>query len=95
MSARAALDHALVVMASEGRRPPCGEVGSLHLSEDHNERAAAALTCRGCPVLRECGDAAEESDERFGVWGARDRAVIRPSRAKASTTTTTKETMDE
>lgn len=43
----------------------------LWLSDDEEEREAAAYLCTGCPVLRECFDAGRK--ERFGVWGGRDR----------------------
>jgi len=42
----------------------------------------AASWCVGCSVLTECGAAADEHCERFGVFGGRDRTVVtsRPKR---------------
>jgi hypothetical protein len=42
------------------------------LSEHPAERQLAALMCGGCPVISECGDAADANGERFGVWSGRD-----------------------
>lgn len=85
MTARDQLDRALVALAAEGQRPPCGQtVPSLHLSEDRDERARAVQACTACPVIAACRDAADEGDERFGVWGGVDRTA-RP--ASRSTTT--------
>jgi hypothetical protein len=78
------LTTALVTMASQGRRPNCSDPEShrLWLSEHPQERAQAALMCGGCPVLTECGDAAEANGERFGVWSGRD--YTRPPGRKVS-----------
>lgn len=75
MTAAEALTRALVVLATEGRRPRCGEPGGhdLWLSDDADDRAQAARWCVGCAVLTECGAAADEHGERFGVFGGRDR----------------------
>ncbi|HEY6686932.1 MAG TPA: WhiB family transcriptional regulator [Propionibacteriaceae bacterium] len=43
----------------------------LWLSEHIKERALAVRLCRGCPVLRECREAATAHRERFGVWGGK------------------------
>lgn len=66
--------RALITLASQGGRPPCGTWAehNLWLSEDHEERARAAKLCTGCPVIVECGEAAEANGERFGVWGGAD-----------------------
>ena len=79
MATGRALTSALVRLASDGRRPPCGDWGDGNpwVSDDSRERAQAALWCRGCPVLAECGEAAEEADERFGVWAGVDRTGVR------------------
>ncbi len=75
MTAAEALTRALVDLATEGRRPRCGEPGGheMWLSDDATDRAQAARWCAGCPVLTECGAAADEHDERFGVFGGTDR----------------------
>lgn len=75
MTATEELTMALVKLASEGRRPACGDwrENNPWLSDDPRLRAMAARWCRGCPVLELCGAAAVERKERFGVWGGRDR----------------------
>lgn len=87
MSARDALDRALLDLAADGRRPRCGELATHHLwtSEKADERARAAALCVGCSVLRQCAHAAEEEGELF-VWAGVDHGT-RPKKK-----TTTKET---
>jgi len=83
MTAAEALTRRLVGLATEGRRPRCGEPGGHEwLSDDATDRAQAASWCTGCPVLVECGAAADEHGERFGVFGGTDRTVVtsRPKR---------------
>jgi hypothetical protein len=78
------LTRALRDMAARGERHHCSDVGSwLWLSEHPAERQLAAHLCRGCPVFDPCGQAAEERDERFGVWGGVDRTVT-PGRKKVA-----------
>ena len=69
------LTIALVALATDGRRPPCGQYGISQwwLSDDPRRRAMAARRCTGCPVLDACDAAADEAGERFGVWAGRDR----------------------
>jgi Transcription factor WhiB len=78
-----ALTRALLTLASQGGRTNCSDPTSHHLwtSEHQGERAIAAMLCRGCPVGRECGEAAEANDERHGVWNGVDRTV-HPGRAR-------------
>jgi hypothetical protein len=83
-TARLASDRltiALLNSAVRGERPHCSDVETHHYwtSEHPAERALAALACRGCPVGRQCGEAAEANDERWGVWNGVDRSV-RPGR---------------
>ena len=75
MTAAEQLTRALVVLATEGRRPRCGEFGGHELwtSDDADDRAQAVRWCAGCRVLLECGAAAAEQGETHGVWGGRDR----------------------
>ncbi len=84
MTAAEQLTRRLVDLATEGRRPRCGEAGShgLWLSDDATDRAQAATWCAGCPVMAECGAAADEHDERFGVFGGTDRTTLTPTRPK-------------
>jgi hypothetical protein len=79
-SARLASDRltiALLNAAVRGERPHCSDVETHNYwtGEHPAERALAALACRGCPVGRECGEAAEANDERWGVWNGVDRSV--------------------
>jgi hypothetical protein len=75
--------RALITIASRGQRTHCSDpsLSELWLSESEPERAEAARLCIGCPVITECGAAAAANDERWGVWGGRDRTV-RPGRPK-------------
>jgi Transcription factor WhiB len=77
--------RALITLAARGQRTHCSDAGSseIWLSEHEPERAEAVKLCRGCPVIQPCGQAAEERDERWGVWGGVDRS-IRPGRKKAA-----------
>jgi hypothetical protein len=77
--ANQALTRALVVAATQGQRAPCSDLAIRDhwTSERETERRQAARWCIEwqCPVLTECGQAAEANDERWGVWGAVDRSV--------------------
>ena len=79
------LTQALITMASQGLRPHCSDPEShwMWLSEHPQEIAQAALMCGGCPILTECGDAADANGERFGVWSGRDYTPA-PGRRKAA-----------
>jgi len=81
------LTRRLVDLATQGRRPRCGEPGGHELwtSDDADDRAQAASWCTGCPVLDECAAAADEHDERFGVFGGTDRTPPPAKRKSAST----------
>jgi hypothetical protein len=80
-----ALTRALLNLKARGLRAHCqdSDVGGWWLSEDEDERARAARRCGGCPVFAECGEAARVRNERFGVWGGRDR-TRRPGIAKGA-----------
>lgn len=51
-----------------------------HLPAGRNERArtrdidAARALCFTCPVIGECGDYADRTNQRHGVWGGTNRA---------------------
>lgn len=83
MTARHALDLALVDLAARGERPRCGwpDIGPWFTSEDSTERARAARRCAGCPVLELCAAVAEDEQPVHGVWGGKDYS-IHPSRRK-------------
>ena len=70
-----ALTDALLKMATEGKRPRCGDWqdGSPWLSEDERLREIAAGWCHGCPIWTECDLAAKEHRVTAGVWAGRDR----------------------
>jgi Transcription factor WhiB len=77
VSARAAsetLTAALIALGARGMCTPCSQPETHHywLSEIEAERKQAAAWCRPCPVLIECGQAAEAHDERWGVWASKD-----------------------
>ena len=80
MSAAETLTRRLVDLAAHGRRPRCGEPGGheMWLSDDATDRAQAASWCTGCPVMAECAAAADEHDEKHGVWGGVDRTTVPP-----------------
>lgn len=50
------------------------------------QRKAAELCREACPVMFECGKAALENDERYGVWGGmteRDREKLKKGARRA------------
>ncbi|MER7960083.1 WhiB family transcriptional regulator [Streptomyces sp. NPDC096030] len=68
-----------------------GADGELFFSEDKDAHRGAQRLCDTCPVVRQCREHAEETPERFGMWGgmtARERgwdtAGIRRARRKAA-----------
>jgi hypothetical protein len=69
------LTKALGDLARLGVFPNCGDpsTGWMWLSEQAQDRAQAVKLCRGCPIFRECGEAASAQRERFGVWSGQDR----------------------
>ncbi len=73
MTAQEQLTRALTQLLERGRRTPCqGRHRDRWTSADREEREWAAASCRLCPLISECGDAAEETDERRGVWAGVD-----------------------
>lgn len=84
MTAAERLTRRLVDLATRGRRPRCGEPGGHELwcSDDVNDRAQAARWCAGCPVLIECGAAADELKATYHVWGGVDRTPDPPTRKR-------------
>jgi Transcription factor WhiB len=79
-----ALTRALINLAARGLRTHCSDatLSELWLSDHPGERREATRLCQGCPVFAPCGAAADERDERHGVWGGVDRTVT-PGRAKS------------
>jgi Transcription factor WhiB len=68
------LDIALITMAQRGERPRCADpVDHIRwTSDDQRNRQIAVAWCAGCPVIVECGQAADARDERWHVWGGVD-----------------------
>ena len=75
MTATDELNRALLSLAAAGDRPRCSDpiTRELWTAEHAAERALAVKWCRGCEVRQLCAEAAEERDERWGVWGGVDR----------------------
>ena len=73
-TATADLTSALINLAARGLRTHCSDpcTSELWISDHPGERVQAARLCVGCPVLRECRQAADARDERWHVWGGRD-----------------------
>ena len=79
------LGRALVELADRGHATPCqGRRRDRWTSDDATDREWAASWCAGCAVLDECGSAADEHDEKFGVWGGRDRTAATTRRRAAA-----------
>jgi hypothetical protein len=69
------------------RTLPSPTSGDRWLSEFATDRQWAAEQCRSCAVIRQCKAAADERDERWGVWGGQDRARAgQPGRPKEADT---------
>ena len=85
MTARKEFDAALLKLAADGRRPPCGELDDHYLwtSDEPAERAIAAKQCAGCPVIKECAATADAAAEKWHVWGGKDRTT-KPRKARAA-----------
>ena len=68
------LNRALITLAAKGGRPRCADPvdHQLWTSASEHDRRLATTWCIGCQVLVLCHEAAEERDERWGVWGGRD-----------------------
>jgi hypothetical protein len=64
--------RALLDLAARGERTHCSDPKShgLWLSESVAGRRTAVELCRGCPVLRECGEAAEPRVKVSGFGAA-------------------------
>jgi len=87
VTAAEVLGRALLELAEQGRATPCQGRRRDRWTSDHaEERAWAASVCvtLACPVLEECGAAADEQDERFGVWGGRDRTTAATRKAASA-----------
>jgi hypothetical protein len=64
---------ALLDVSGRGDAVPCeGVDGEAWVSESPSERRRAARLCGACPVLIQCGEAATETRESWGVWAGKD-----------------------
>lgn len=80
MTAQEALSLALTALTDHGWRTPCqGRHRDRWTSDLAEERAWAASVCvtLRCPVLEQCGAAADEAREQWGVWAGVDRGPAR------------------
>lgn len=82
-TATALLDRALLAMAQRDERVRCSDpiTHNMWTSDDQRDRQIAVAWCADCPVIRECGAAADARDERWHVWGGRDYTKQRGPRA--------------
>jgi len=79
VTAHEVMSIALLDLADHGRATPCqGRRRDRWTSDDAAERTWAASVCvtLACPVLLQCHAAADEHDEKHGVWGGRDRTAV-------------------
>jgi hypothetical protein len=84
-----ALHLKMASLAKLDRYPNCRDDSHLFLSEYEKERAQAVVMCNGCLLLLECGAAADEHNEKWGVWAGKDRTrrpkkLGRPPRQQAA-----------
>jgi len=82
------LGRALLELAEQGQATPCqGRRRDRWTSDDAAERAWAASVCvtLACEVLLQCRAAADEHDEKHGVWGGVDCTA--PSHRRYAVTT--------
>jgi len=87
VTAHEVLSIALLDLADQGRATPCqSRRRDRWTSDDATDREWAASVCLtlACEVLKECGAAADEQDERFNVWGGRDRTTATTRRRAAA-----------
>lgn len=76
-----ALGRALLALAEQRRRPPCGEEPGLWMSEAFIDKRAAARRCDPCPIRGECLDAAVTERTTFSVRAGHDFGVADGRRA--------------
>lgn len=76
-----ALTRALLALAEDRRRPPCGEEPALWLSEWYVDKRAAARRCADCPIRDVCLDAAVTERTSFTVRAGHDLATPAGRRA--------------
>lgn len=88
MTAAERMHLALIGLTDRGLRPPCGAATgdrNAWTSDDHHERAAAALACRPCPLTELCREFADETKATHGVWAGEDLSkTTRPTKEKTA-----------
>jgi len=87
VTAHEVLSIALLDLADQGRATPCqSRRRDRWTSDDAEHRGWAATVCvtLACPVLLQCRAAADEHDEKHGVWGGVDRTPPPASRRRSA-----------
>lgn len=80
------LAGALTALEDAGKPWPC-RGSSLWISDDAEDREAAARLCETCPVLAQCRAAGDELAATSGVWGGTPRGNAgRRGRPRKTTT---------
>ncbi|MGX7681347.1 WhiB family transcriptional regulator [Jatrophihabitans sp. DSM 45814] len=77
MRAAERLQGALLELADTGGTTPCQADPEAWFEGHPEQLASAAARCAGCPIMTDCAAAADENNERIGVWGGQDRAVTK------------------
>lgn len=72
------LSIALRDLADDGHTWPCATDPEAWYADDPDTRQAAAQRCTGCPAFAPCGDYADATDQRHGVWAGVDRTKRTP-----------------
>jgi hypothetical protein len=77
---------ALHDLAEREQATPCAHSSDAWMSDQPDQRAAAAHACSPCPLLDVCGRYASEVRATFGVWSGRDltKATRRPRDPKTT-----------
>jgi hypothetical protein len=68
------LQRAVSGLLITGRSTACQADPDAWFEGSLADRERAATECAGCPVIVECGAAADDASERDGVWAGRDRS---------------------
>jgi len=86
VTAHEVMSIALLDLADQGRATPCqSRRRDRWTSDDATDREWAASVCvtLACEVLLQCRAAADEHDEKHGVWGGVDRTAVTRKAASA------------
>lgn len=77
------LGAVLTDLTDAGERVPCMLTPRPFVSDEPEDRRAAAAWCVACPAVTACGAFADANAEPAHVWGGRDR-TRRPYQRKES-----------